>query len=331
MLALHELEGARTNRSHLQFDWQDNRGEPAVAATVMQKQYLSPPDIYVSGLKPQTMAIKPQIDAKGTPHFVWIFDASINQGTENNFRALVSYKIEPPVYLRYARHRQAKRVAIIYVYLPHAHEEFTQWVMPGLRQAGVSNILAEPYDLGVRDYKTIAVKVRDFGPDLIILNGFQHTLVGIIRAFRPLGLITDGNTIGTYDMIDTAEVLGKDENEGIRVVAPTFLTRPSKTFEDWKQRFKRRYGRDPFYAHAFAYDMAVVIDDAARRLSLPATSQPWTKAIRETKVPGVTGTLSFDKDGDLQIPLEIGVFRDGKLAPDKTITPGQEKEGHAKP
>src|SRR5207302_8620637 len=90
----------------LSFDWQDNTGNPKAAVSIMQKQYLQAPNIYVSGLKPQTMAIKDQIQGKGTPHFIWILDAYINQNSRNNFRTLFSYKLEAPLYLSYVEARQ---------------------------------------------------------------------------------------------------------------------------------------------------------------------------------------------------------------------------------
>lgn len=317
IMALEDLEKVDLTSPGLNFDWQDNAGNPKTAVSIMQKQYLQPPDIYISGVKPQTMAIMDQIVAKGTPHFVWIFDAFINPNSRNNFRTWVSYKIEPDIYLEYAKARNPKRVAILYVYLPHAHEEFTKLVIPHLKEMGVEDVYAEPYDMGLKDYKDIAVKVKHFKPDLIILNGFQATLVGIVRALRPLGLITDGNTIGTYDMLDAAEILGKDEVEGIRVVAPIFVTRPEqKKVANWSERFRAKFGREPLYTDAYGYDMAMIIHDAAKRLNLPATTEQWIEALRTTRIEGITGPLSIDEDGDLVTPLEVGVFRGGKAVPD---------------
>lgn len=299
-------------------DWQDNAGDPKAAVSIMQKQYLEPPDVYVSGVKPQTMAIKGQIEARGTPHFLWIFDAFINKGTRNNLRTWVNYKIEAPVYLEYVKGRQPKRVAIVYVNLPHSREEFTVLVVPKLKNLGVTKTFLEAYPIDQKDYKDIAVKVRDFKPDLIILNGFQATLVGLVRALRPLGLITDGNTISTYDMLDAAKVLGGDETEGIRVVAPQFVTRlDRKEIADWSQRFDGRFGRAPLYTDAYAYDMMTIIYSAAQRLSLPATPERWIEALRTTRLDGITGPCSFDEDGDLITPLEIGVYRKGVLVPER--------------
>lgn len=317
IMALEDIKQSDPQSPELKFDWQDNQGSPQNAVTVFQKQLIDAPDVYVSGFTPQTLAIKPQIDEKGIPHFAWMFSVSINNNTNNNFRTWVNYKIEAPKYLEYAKARQAKRVAILYVNLPYTTEQFQKLVIPGLKEMGIEDIYSEAYDVGTEDYKNIAVKVQQFKPDLIMLNGFGFTLAPIVKALQPLGLIENGNTIGTYDMIDTVSLLGKDELEGIRVIAPLFVTRPEKV-TDWSNRFKEKFGRDPLYHNAYAYDMVTVINDAAKRLDLPATSEQWIEAIKATNIEGITGSLSFDADGDLITPIEIGVFRDGKIIPDNT-------------
>jgi branched-chain amino acid transport system substrate-binding protein len=300
----------------LDFDWQDNAGEPKTTVSIMQKQYLEPVDIYVSGVKPQTMAIMDQIAARGTPHFVWIFDPFINKNSKNNFRTWVSYKIEPRVYLDYAQSIAAKRIAIAYVQLPHTLEEFDQIVIPGLKEQGVVDLIVEKYDYGKKDFKDIAVKFSQFNPDLIILNGFQAELVALVRSLRPLGLIKENNTIATYDMLDAANILAADELENIRVITPLFVSRPDREqVRSWRERFKKRYGKDPIYTHAFGYDMASIIIDAAGRVKLPAAPEQWTQALKSTNIIGITGPLKFDAEGDLITPLEVGVFRNGKLVP----------------
>ncbi|MBT3381163.1 MAG: ABC transporter substrate-binding protein [Lentisphaerae bacterium] len=316
-MALEELAARPGASAVIKVDWQDNQGDPSTAVSLLQQQYMTgAPDVYVSGLKPQAMAIMDQLVEKGTPNFVWIFDLAINQGSSNNFRTLVSYKLEAPVYLNYVDRVKPKRVAIVYIQLPHSAEEFDTVVVPGLEERGIA-VQQEIYDFGHKDFKDIAAKVKAFGPDLIILNGFQGHLVGLVRALRPLGLIGDGNVIGTYDMIDAAKVLAPDEVEGIRVVAPRFETRPTEgKAGPWRERFQAKYGKAPLYIHAYAYDMITVIHDAATRLTLPATKEQWINAISATDAEGITGPLKFDEDGDLMTPVEVGVYRNGALKPD---------------
>jgi branched-chain amino acid transport system substrate-binding protein len=315
-MALEDL-GKDGTASKLRFDWQDNAGDPKTTVTVFQKQYLEPPDMYVSGVKPQTMAIIDRVTAKGTPHFVWIFDIAINRNSKNNFRTWVSFKLEAPVFLEYAGKQKPKRVAITYVQLPHTTEEYNDVVVPGLRKQGITEIYVEPYDLSRSEFKDLAVKINEFKPDLIIMNGFQAQLVALVRAMRPLGLIKNGNTIGAYDMLDAAKVLGPDEVEGIRVVAPVFTTRPSRDeVKRWRERFEAKYGKAPLYTHAYGYDMVIIMNDAAKRVQHPATPEQWIGALRSTDLKGITGPLKFDEGGDLLTPVEVGLYRNGKLVPD---------------
>jgi branched-chain amino acid transport system substrate-binding protein len=320
-MAVEELKAEDPAGPTLNLDWQDNASDPKTAVTIFQKQYLSPPDIYVSGVKPQYMAIKDQAKAKGTPHFVWVFDPVLNPDSTNNLRTWVSYKIEPPVYLDYAKKIGAKRVAIVYVQLPHSVEEINDLVVPGLNKQGIADILVEPYDFGKTDFKDVAVKFKNFKPDLMILNGFQQELVGLIRALRPLKLITDGNTLATYDLLDAAKILGADEIEGVRQVAPVCVSRPdTPVVKEWTTRFQVKYNSDPLYTHMYGYDMMQVINDAATRVEKPAGAAEWIAALKATKIEGVTGPLEFDADNDLVTPLEVAVYRNGKLVPDAPKT-----------
>ena len=302
------------------FDWQDNAGDPKTTFNIFQKQLLDRPTIYTSGVKPQTAAIADQVAAAGLPHFVWIFDVNINSSTKNNLRTWVNFKIDAPLYVNYAVRNKSKKVSVIYVNLPITVEEYEKLVVPGLKAAGITDLQIQVYEAGQSDFKNLAAKVKRFAPDTVILCGFQTDLVGLVRALRPLGVIKDGNTIASYDMLDAAAVLGPDEIEGIRVTAPYFSTRPgAPAVASFTRSFKAKYGKAPLYTDAFAYDMVTVVKDAARRLgpdAAKAKSDAWIAAIRSTKTPGVTGDLAFDKDGDLITPIEVGVYRSGKLVPD---------------
>jgi len=317
MMALEEAKARPdSGLERVTIDWQDNGSDPKVAVTVLQKQALNDPAIYVSGVKPQTMAIKDEVTRLGLPHFVYIFDAFINSGSSNNLRTWLSYKIEPPVYLGYVHRRQAKKIAISYVRLPHSTEEFEKIILPALQKEGIETTV-ESFDFGHTDFKDIAAKLAATKPDLYILNGFQDDLVGMIRSLRPLSAITDGNVICTYDLLDASKVLGPDEIEGVRLVAPLFETRPAESgIAEWRARFQAKYKKPPFYTHAFAFDMMSAIGAAAKSQPTPKTHEEWLKALRAVDIQGITGSIRFDADGDMVTPLEVGVYRNGKLIPD---------------
>jgi len=295
-------------------DWQDNASEPKTAATVFQSQQLRGPQVYVTGLKPQVMAIETTVAEAGLPHFVWILDPYIKGS--NLLRPLPNYAAEGEMYIQYTKTVQPSRVAIAYVQLPHTITEFEQIVLPGMKDLGITEFLVEPLDMADNDFSAVASKFKAFKPDLVILSGFQPHLVALVRALRPQGVISDSNTIATFDMLEAAEVLGADELEGIRVVVPKFTVSQDEKTTAWSNRFQERTGKQAGWMNAYGYDMIQIIADAKARVADPASSEQWIQALRATDIQGVTGPLRFDESGSLITPLAIGVFRDGAIVED---------------
>lgn len=295
----------------IDFDFQDNEGKAAKTVSVFREQLLKNPAIYVSGVRPQTMAIWDEAARRKIPHFLWIFDRSIEKDGAPGFRTYVSFKVEPPIFLEYAKKKAWKRVAILYVRLPSTEDEYQNAVLPGLRAAG-SELLVQPYELDKDDFRDLTAKVRHFQPDGIILCGFQNQLVSLIKSLRTMQLIHDGNTLATYDMIDAAPLLPAADVEGVRFTTPAFLLEgETGRYHAWRSRFEARFHHAPLYTQAYAYDMANVLIDAANRAE-DRSPEALTRALRATNLDGVTGPLRFDASGDLDVKVDLGVFRSGK-------------------
>ncbi len=303
----------------LNFDFQDNAGIQSQTVSVMQRQFLKRVDIYVSGVKPQTMAIFDQVVAKRVPYFVWIYDAFICRGHENVFRTWMSFKQEPLKYFEYIKYRKAKRLAVIYPNLPHIDEEFYQILFPKLEKIGISkdDILVENFPWEQKDFKSIFAKVNEFQPELIIIVGFYDNLAQMVKTLKAYDMVKEGNIISGYDLVDASTILSPEELEEVRVVTSIFNTRGEQAeTKKWKIRFKEKFNKEPLYTHAYAYDMVLMIVEAAKKLKLPATSDEWIEALKSVDTEGVTGKLKFDKDGDLDVQLDVGVYRNGRLKKD---------------
>ena len=327
-MALEDLEQDASNPIELVFDWQDNAADQAATVSIFQKQFLDEPDIYVSGLPVQNLAISDQVSSKNTPHFVWQFDTKINNKSDdipdNRLRTLLNFKLESEVYLDFIKSKEPKKIAIVYVNIPSLDEQFNQILKPQIEEMGIDSFI-EPYEIAINDYKSLAAKVEQYQPDVLILSGFQDNLVGLIRAVRPLGLIKDDNTMAGYDLLDAATILGSDEIEGIHVTAPIFISKSDQAnIAEWITRFEDKYQKTPDYNSAYAYDMVSIIYDAAQRLddagNLPATPEQWLESLLATNMQGITGSLKFDDDGSLVTPMDLTVYRDGKLVSLKSFT-----------
>jgi branched-chain amino acid transport system substrate-binding protein len=311
-MAIEEFDN-ETNQFSFKFDWQDNRGEARNAVSIMQKQLLRPPDIYISGVKPQTMAVIDKIAEKGIPHFVWVFDAFITEEYENVFRTWINYKIEPYHFISYIEKKQPQKIGIIYLNLPHTHEEYKEILIPELKNKGYNDFFVEVFDHTKSDFRQIGAKLKNYEPDIIILSGFKNHLRNMVVTFTEYGIIEDGNTLCTYDLLDAAKDLPVEVLEGLRVVAPTFLLDSSQETKEWKKKFKEKYGKEAKYTDAFAYDMALIIFEALNNLQGEPNNRNIAESLLNVQINGITGELRFDETGDLKTSAALCVYRDGKL------------------
>lgn len=313
--AMFALEKNPEFSNQFRFDWQDNAGIPRNTVNIFQQQVLRPVDVYVSGVKPQTMSIIDLVSKRGIPHFVWVFDAFITEQYDYTYRTWVSFKHEPVMFKQYINKVNAERIAIIYPQLPHTDEEFNEILIPQLKD---KEVFVERFPIELNDFRNIASKTRSFEPDLIILSGFQNHLISMIRTFREYNLIKENNVICSYDLLDAAHNLDKSLIEGLRVVTPSFELAADSNTVRWRNDFHKRFNRKPKYTEAYSYDMVNILFDIYRRIPAETEVTPkiFEKALLETNLNGITGNLRFDDTGDLVVDLRIGVYRNGVLKED---------------
>jgi len=315
LLALDDLKKESTSKSAT-FDWNDNTGSPATAATIAKRQVLSDTSIYLVGYSAETLAVQPILSATSKPIFSFSFMASITKEAQI-FRNLISFKAEYPIFVKYAKKRQSRKIAIIFADLPEPREEFEKFVIPELVLSGwkESDFVMFPYAVMETDFRTIVAKLAQASPDLIIINGFNTTLAPIVMALRNSQLVRDGNVIGTFDLIDVPKLIGDEAVEGMALATPKFLIAPSKKALDFQNRFQSRYGRQPSYSDFAGYDFVLIVNDLASRLPNTLTPQQLIDAIQRTNIEGVSGHITFDQDGDASPLVTTAVFRSGQLTP----------------
>jgi ABC-type branched-subunit amino acid transport system substrate-binding protein len=260
------------------------------------------------------MAIEDILKEKTSlPNFVWIFDSFLRSKNKNNFRTWVNFKSEADLFLNFVKTKQhVKKIAIIHVITPTVVEQQNVLILPGLVKLGVTDHLVIPYQMDQLDFKSIALKVKSFKPDLIFLSGFQHNMTPLIRSFRALSLIKDDNTVATYDLLDAISLMRPEELEGIRFSMPAFLLSKDEKMEKWKERFRSRFNKDPLYTHIYAHEMATILYDVASR-----RKQGHLKSIVEligtTNIDGIIGALRFNQNGDIETDITYGFYKNGIL------------------
>jgi ABC-type branched-subunit amino acid transport system substrate-binding protein len=315
LLALDDLKG-QSDGQGIALDWHDNTAKPAAAATLAQQQLGTKASLFYIGFSAELEAARPILAELKKPIFAFAFQASVTK-SPLTFRNIVSYKNEAPAFVQYAKSRGAKKIASIYHDLPDTNEEFRQLVVPELVKGGLKqeDLPQFAHPLMGADFRSIAEKVKAFGPDLIVISGFQSNLVPLLEALRTTGLVQDGNVIGTFAVIDLLPITSAELLEGVAVAVPTFMLKPSAKAADFQTRFAAKHHRPASFNEFSGYDFVLLLNDLAHRLPPAPTPEQTVEAIRATNLEGVSGNLKFDAEGDIAYQTEVGIFKKGKLTP----------------
>ena len=154
-------------RDVFRIDFQDNAGKPTDAVSLFQQQQLRGFNVYFSGTSECSLAVAPLVDETGKPHFTLAFDPFFVYDKPNRLRILPNSRIEGPLFVQYAKSKQARSVYVLHVNSAYANSEWNDIIASGLKEAGIE-AQAEAYDFGQRDFKTLAPKGRagEGRPDL---------------------------------------------------------------------------------------------------------------------------------------------------------------------
>ena len=105
--------------------------------------------------------------------------------------------------------------------------------------------------------------------------------------------------------------LGGNSVDGMAVVQQFNANDPSPRFTDFRQRYVKRFGREPAFGSVLAHDAAsVLIDSLTRR----GNDLPLKKALIELgPFQGLQEKIHFDAYGDTQRSAAIAIIQNGRF------------------
>jgi branched-chain amino acid transport system substrate-binding protein len=161
------------------------------------------------------------------------------------------------------------------------------------------------------DYATTLTKIKSLNPDALYYGGVAQAGVKVVKqASDILPHIIKGGGDGMYG----AEILrgaGFPAAEGwyATIAAPDILENPEAA--PVIERFAKKYGQQPENYSITAYDAALIILDAVKRVAAAGkevTREAVRDAMQTAHVKTLQGEITFDENGDLR-NREISVFR----------------------
>jgi branched-chain amino acid transport system substrate-binding protein len=112
---------------------------------------------------------------------------------------------------------------------------------------------------------------------------------------------------------------------GIYVATPFIYDTANESAQQFKERYKIKYGKEPDWRAAFAYDAAKLAIHAFDKAKIQGTAdciledrnrvQTFLTQMNQIQygLEGITGFNYFDSNGDTPKPISIGVYKNNKL------------------
>ncbi|MGO3570979.1 MAG: branched-chain amino acid ABC transporter substrate-binding protein, partial [Serratia grimesii] len=187
-----------------------------------------------------------------------------------------------------------------------------------LAAQGLQPVAREYVDDKTVDFSAVLTTVRSKNADLIFFGGVDSQAAPLARRIKQLGMNTPLMGAGGF-VSQTFLTLAQKEGEGVVALEPGLPLEQMPGGKAFEQAYRDRY-KTHIELHApFAYDATRVLIAAIEQAESadPADYLPKLRAIH---YQGVTGTIAFDSQGNLQQP-SFTLYRvvDGKWQPQSVL------------
>jgi len=209
----------------------------------------------------------------------------------------------------------AKRVAVVTLQAAST-TSISQLFKKLFTDSGGTVVLDETYQTGNTDFRAILTKINEQKPDLVFLAGTLNETAGLLRQAKELGVKNTFLGISTLNDPKFLQLAG-DAADGVLFSSPVFdPTSQAPEMTNFVSAYRVQYGQDPDILAGYGYDTvniaALAINQADKNGGVtPDNIKTALYAIKN--YPGVTGKMSFDKNGDVVKDLRIMTVSGGKF------------------
>jgi branched-chain amino acid transport system substrate-binding protein len=311
-LALDVINGAGgIGGTKVEVIFEDDRLNAADAQTAFLKLTQSDkvPAIMGSSSSSITLSICPKAQESKIVQISSVSTApSLKDCGKYFFSAMASDTAQGPEWVKVAEALGAKEAAVMYInndYGIGVKDTFVQ----AFEAAGGKVLIAQPFELGARDFRTEVLKVKETNPKVTFI--VDHVAEGsiVIRQAKELGLDTQWVTDVSMVAKEVTDLAGAAAEGAMGLRAGSTQTPEYKAFHD---AFVKKFNEEPTIWSDFAYDTMMLVAKAIEKGGY--TSDGIQKAlfdVAETYV-GPSGAKKFDQYGISQGVYEWMVVKDGQ-------------------
>lgn len=295
---------------------EDSAGKQEQALAAAQKLINSENVTALLGptLSTEMQVVGPEADLSGVPTMGTSVTAQgIPEIGDYIFRDSIPESLAIPASIQKAVDKYgAKNVAIMYgnddVFTKSGYDTMHQVAT----EMGLNILTEETFQKGQADYNAQLTKIKGLNPDLILCSALYNEGAVIMDQARKMGLdvpFVGGNGFNSPEVI---KIAGEAAN-GLIVATPWFGGKDDQKVQEFNQKYKDAYGKDPDQFAAQAYDGFYLLAEAIKNAG-EADRDMVRDALAEIKdFPGILGNMSFDEVGDIVMEPTVLVIDGGEF------------------
>nr|WP_210201745.1 branched-chain amino acid ABC transporter substrate-binding protein [Mesorhizobium loti] len=294
----------------------DDASDPAVGVSAAQKLINDPAVVGATGHWNSSVALAtiPVFNRAQMPFIVWgaVSPKITEQNLPNVTRVTPTLVNEDrPLAEAIAKEGKVKKIAIISDTTDYGAAN-TKWFGEFFKAAGGEIVFSDAAAVGTTDFRAMLTTAKAAAPDAIYFGGVvtEAALVRSQMADLGMGSLPMYGISGIYDP-KFIEIAGAAA-EGTIVGTPAVQTNPK--LEAFYKAYEAKGYSDPAGSYAkYAYEATQILLEVIKEKGIE-DKEALSQAIRAIKHEGILGTVSFDQDGQTQMPVEIDRFmvHDGK-------------------
>lgn len=162
----------------------------------------------------------------------------------------------------------------------------------------------QTYRAGDIDFKPQLTRIKKQRPQLIYIPGYFSEVVRIVRQAKELGLEAQFAGGDGWDSEELKSVI-QEQSDKAYFTAHFSPESDDVVYSKFKQRYQRRYRRDPDAFSALGYDAAYVLLRAIESSHDVHPEQIKNQLAQTRDFPGVTGKITLDRNRNAVKPVVI--------------------------
>lgn len=179
-------------------------------------------------------------------------------------------------------------------------------------ESGGAITAQENYPKDATDYRTQLTKIERTKPQGLYLPGYYNEIGQILRQAKALRMTAEYISCVSFEDPKVLEIAG-NAAEGVIYGVPAYdPNSPDPLVREFVARFEKKYGTKPGAFAAHAYDALRIVAMAIEKGGY--ISDGIKDALYNIRdFPGVTGSTTIDRNGDVVKPIKIRIVHGGKF------------------